>query len=237
MVVFRKMMALTAIIAAVFMFGACERTITRVDEKVAQPLSCFECHSDQNTFLVAAEQQWQNSIHASSLNIDRGASASCAGCHISEGFVQRAKGETVTGESNPTPIHCFTCHAPHTSGNFGLRWTKNVTLENGASFDLHAGNLCGACHVARAAAPSGATVNINSTHWGPHHSVQGDNIIGSNGYQYSGYSYGITAHRSATRDGCVDCHKNNATQNSVVGGHSFNMRWTIRLEDGTEFGR
>jgi hypothetical protein len=218
------------------LFSGCDRDITRVVESEDQPLVCFDCHSDQNTFIVAAYEQWKNSVHASSLNIDRGSSSSCAACHISEGFVQRTKGEEVTGNPNPTPIHCFTCHAPHTNGDFSLRWKQLATLESGATYDLGAGNLCVACHHARRDVEtyvSGPSVEINSTHWGPHHSVQGDNLLGMNGYMYDGYDYEITPHRSATRDGCIDCHFN-TTSNSVVGGHSFNMEFELRLEGGEE---
>lgn len=236
MSVLKRIVVLALALGVVAMFfSACDRTITRVEQVDSGPANCFECHSDQNTFIVAAYEQWKNSVHASSLNIDRGSSASCAGCHISEGFVQRANGETVTGNPNPTPIHCFTCHAPHTEGNFSLRWTKIATLENGAKFDLGDGNLCVACHHARDSIDditSGTSVKITSTHWGPHHSVQGDNLIGSNGYMYDGYDYSQTLHRSATKDGCKDCHFN-TTSNSVVGGHSFNMRFDLRLEDGS----
>jgi hypothetical protein len=202
-----------------------------------QPQNCFACHDDQNTFLIAASSQWANSFHASGLNIDRGGSSGCAGCHISEGFVQRANGEVVTGEDNPTVIHCFTCHAPHTNSNFGLRWTETTTLENGATYDLGAGNLCAACHVARRGVDSyvgmpGSTedVNINSTHWGPHHSVQGDMIVGSNGYEFAGYVYNTSPHRN-NPNACLSCHYE-STSNNIVGGHSFNMRGDARDEGG-----
>lgn len=215
---------------------ACDRTVTHVTQDTT-PQNCFSCHSDQNTFLIAATLQWENSFHASGLNIDRGNSAGCAGCHISEGFIQRANGETVTGEPNPTVIHCFTCHAPHTTSDFTLRWTANATLENGDSFDLGAGNLCAACHIARRDVNSYVgtvgtnPANINSTHWGPHYSGQADMLIGSNGYEYAGYNYTITNHRSATQNGCLDCHYA-STSNNIVGGHAFNMRGDARDEGG-----
>lgn len=239
MMTLKKMTALAVVATVAVLFVACDRTITRVEE-VATPLTCFECHSDANTFLVAAEEQWQNSFHASSLNIDRGGSTSCAVCHISEGFVQFTNGEEVTGESNPTPIHCFTCHAPHTEGDFSLRWNEDVVLQNGASADLGTANLCAACHQARrdvnsyVGAPSGSdSVLINSSHWGPHHSTQGDMLIGSNGFEYPGYNYRNATHLTATANGCIDCHYD-ATSNSVVGGHSFNMRYIRRDEGGEE---
>jgi hypothetical protein len=212
---------------------ACERTVTVVEDNVGEPQSCFECHDDQNTFLIAAEQQWQNSFHASGLNIDRGSSATCAACHISEGFVQRANGEAVTSEVNPTTIHCFTCHQPHTNADFELRWTATAELMDGTTFELGAGNLCVACHFARRDVNAYITdpEAITSTHWGPHHSVQGDMLIGSNGYEYEDFDYEITPHRSATNDGCIDCHFL-ATSNNIVGGHSFNMRGDARDEGG-----
>jgi hypothetical protein len=233
MPVARTLLALAAIL--LIAAQACERNITFV-EATDEPLSCFECHSDNNTFLVAAEQQWMNSFHASGLNIDRGASAGCAGCHISEGFIQRANGEQVTGEVNPTVIHCFTCHAPHSNRDFGLRWMEPATLLDGTSFDIGAGNLCVACHQARRdvnefVGSGSDRTNINSTHWGPHYSIQGDMLLGSNGYEYDGYNYQSTPHRSATRDGCIDCHYR-ATSNNVVGGHAFNMRGDARDEGG-----
>jgi nitrate/TMAO reductase-like tetraheme cytochrome c subunit len=94
MVAFNKVLALAVIAGAAITFAACDRTIT-VQEQVVGPQSCFDCHNDQNTFLVAAEAQWQNSVHASGLRINEGSSAGCAGCHISEGFIQRANGEVV----------------------------------------------------------------------------------------------------------------------------------------------
>ena len=223
-------------VGSLVVVAACERNITRVENVDGQPLSCFECHGDDDTFLVAAENQWQNSFHASGLNIDRGSRSSCAGCHISEGFVQRANGEEVTGEENPTVIHCFTCHAPHSNGNFSLRWTEPPALNNGESFDLGNANICVACHQARRDVASYVgsgddAVTISSTHWGPHHSTQGDMLIGTNGYEYDGYDYEITPHRSATKNGCLDCHYE-ATSNNLVGGHSFNMRGDARDEGG-----
>jgi hypothetical protein len=240
MSVLKRTLALVLALGMVVMFfSACERNITRVEEVAGGPANCFDCHSDANLALVAAEAQWKNSVHASGLNIDRGASASCAACHSAEGFIQRANGETVTGHDNASPIHCFACHAPHSNGDFRLRWTNDATLEDGTSFDLGAGNLCTACHIARRAVddyvgdnPTDRTT-ITSTHWGPHHGNQGDMLLGSNGYEYAGYTYEQTMHRQATVDGCVDCHFR-ATSNSVVGGHAFNMRFIGRAEGGEE---
>jgi formate-dependent nitrite reductase cytochrome c552 subunit len=54
-------------------------------------------------------------------------------------------------------------------------------------------------------------------------------LIGTNGYEYPSYTYELTNHRSATEDGCLDCHMKHA-ENLRVGGHAFNMTY----DDGTD---
>ena len=226
-----KGLLLVALLGLVLATGACDREITRV-EQVATAQNCFDCHSDNNTFLVAADQQWMRSKHASGDNIDRN-SGSCAGCHTSEGFVARVTGGSGGAVDNPTPIHCFTCHAPHTNADFSLRVTADATLENGATFDMGAGNICVSCHHSRRnvetyVRTANDTVKVTSSHWGPHGSVQGDMVMGSNGYEYTGVNYFITEHRMALSpvtqeaNACLNCHKD-VTSNLVLGGHSFNM--------------
>jgi len=195
--------------------------------------TCFVCHSDSNTVIVAAGGQYAYSFHASGNNIDRN-SSSCSGCHVSEGFVVRTLGGTPGSVPNPTAIHCFTCHMPHTAGDLGLRATTPEPLADGTTFDLGSANICVWCHQARRdvntyVITGNDTTNVSSSHWGPHHSVQGDMLIGSNGYEYAGYTYTQTNHRGFTADGCKDCHYD-ATSNYRVGGHSFNMTYV----EGTE---
>lgn len=226
MAVTRRLLVPATIVAVGLALTACSRKITRV-AVVQQPQSCFECHSDSTTALVAAEQQWEHSLHASGGTLSENFS-DCKGCHTSEGFVARATGATAPSViDNPTSIHCFTCHAPHTNGDFRVRWTAVATLKNGASYDLMGGNLCVACHLAR----NNVTTYVSgrpalSEYWGPHHGVQGDMLIGSNGYEYAGYTYGKTNHRLWLDNGCLDCHMKTTLQN-VVGGHSFNMEYSL----------
>ena len=230
MVVFKRLMTFAGIAALGLALAACSRNITRVEQVVQGPQACFECHADTSTFLVAAEQQWEHSKHATgeTLNENNG---ECKGCHTSEGFVARATGTTIPDVvDNPTSIHCFTCHAPHTNGDFRVRWTAVATLMNGASYDLKGGNLCVACHHSRRDIRTYVTAQTTlSNRWGPHHGPQGDMLVGSNGYEYASYTYERSNHRSATIDGCLDCHKKTTSRN-VVGGHSFNMAY--ELESG-----
>ena len=232
MVMFQRLTALAAIVAAMLLLTACERKITRV-EVTEGPQTCFACHSDQNTFLVAAERQYGFSKHATGETLGENM-RDCKNCHTSEGYVSRADSCIVhtrndgTTVENPTAITCFTCHAPHTGGDFRVRWACTTKLMDGTNYDLHQGNLCASCHQSR--------TNVNvlvatptttlSTRWGPHHGPQGDMLIGSNGYEYAGYAYEQTDHAGATTnnggDACVECHMSPATEGDV-GGHSWNM--------------
>jgi hypothetical protein len=228
---FKRIMVLAVIAAVGLALAACSRDITRVEQVAAGPQACFECHSDTSTFLVAAVQQWEHSKHASGETLNEN-DGECKGCHTSEGFVARATGTTAPDViENPTSIHCFTCHAPHTNGDFRVRWTAVATLQNGASYDLKGGNLCVACHRSRRDVSTYITAKTSMTNrFGPHHGPQGDMLIGSNGYEYAGYTYERSTHRSATVDGCLDCHMRTTSRN-VVGGHAFNMVWG---EEGAE---
>jgi len=219
-------------VAAAVVLTACERTVTTVEE-TSQPATCFNCHSDQNTAIVAAEQQYAFSVHASGTHVTE-PNDPCSGCHTSEGFIQRIEtGVIPTGLENPTAIHCFTCHAPHTSGNLERRLDHPFPLANGVTFDHHDGNACTACHQARRdvdvyVKPASGRVTL-SNRWGPHHGPQTDMLTGTNGYEYAGFTYEQTNHKLATEDGCLDCHMKH-TENLRVGGHSFNMRF----DDGAE---
>jgi hypothetical protein len=217
-----KWVGLGVLIVAFVFVAACERTITTVEETTT-PENCFSCHSDVNTAIVAAEGQWENSRHASGSLIFEN-DASCSRCHTSDGFVRKVNGEPAVDIENPTAIHCFTCHAPHTNGNLALRVTEPQKLQNGDSFDLKAGNICTACHQSRRNVNTYValdTVNLTNR-FGPHHGPQGDMLIGANGYEYSGYTYERTNHRGATDNGCLDCHFETPF-GYQLGGHSFNM--------------
>jgi hypothetical protein len=230
MVVFKRLMAFAGIAVLGLALAACSRTITRVEQVTAGPQTCFECHSDTSTFLVAATQQWENSRHASGETLNE-KDGECKNCHTSEGFLAVASGTTIPDVvENPTSIHCFTCHAPHTNGDFSTRATSvaQKTLMNGVTYDLRGGNICLACHRSRrdvrTYVADAARPKAMSNRFGPHHGPQGDMLIGSNGYEFAGYTYTQSTHRSVTEDGCLDCHFKTTLQNRV-GGHSFNMVW------------
>ncbi len=190
---------------------------------------CFSCHNDNSFGLVVAaiQEEYSYSVHASGNNTDRnrlGASyyATCEKCHTNEGFIAEVTGIPASGEYF-TSINCFTCHEPHTDGNFGVRVTAAVDLANGTSFDRGHANLCVSCHKSRQNVDTYVVNDVAlSSHWGPHYSNQGDMLMGANAYEYATYTYSSSAHSSVTTDGCVDCHMNPA-KHSSIGGHSWNM--------------
>lgn len=218
-----KWIGLGMVIVGLVFVAACDRTVTYTED-TTQPANCFSCHGDQNTAIVAAEGQWSYSVHASGAHVYEN-SATCSRCHTNEGFVRKVNGESAMTIEDPTAIHCFTCHAQHSTGDKdSLRVTTPQALMNGVSFDLKKGNICTACHQSRRNVNTyvaADTIDLTER-WGPHHSVQGDMVIGTNGYEYSGYTYEQTGHKNATDNGCLDCHFETKFGYSL-GGHSFNM--------------
>jgi hypothetical protein len=151
-------------------------------------------------------------------------------------------------DETPAPPGCFSCHAPHEDGNFGLRTTAAVALADGTPFDKGSGNLCASCHLALGvasdeidssdytnqtgtAADAGIDVthplynvatNLVSSHFGPHHGPQGDYLMGINSAITATY-VGESVH--ATGDSCVTCHHykpdDRMAGNLEWGGHGF----------------
>lgn len=216
------------IVMMIFTFG-CERKVINETGSVASADArvCFACHSDQDRAITAAQDQYATSVHASGDNTDRNRYGSsfyqvCEQCHTAEGFLANLQGEQASGD-HFTQIGCFTCHAPHTNGNLTVRVTDAVTLLDGATFDKNNANLCASCHHSRENASEFVVDDVTlSTHWGPHHSVQSDMLVGTNGYEYADYSYDNSPHSNVVVDGCVTCHMSSSADLNL-GGHSWSM--------------
>jgi hypothetical protein len=169
--------------------------------------------------LIPAKQlQWGESKHATGGAYVRGVNASCAGCHSGQGFSDR-----IAAGIDPTNVeegvltqltgqNCRTCHQIHTTytgADFALESTAPVTLyaeEIDGTYDAGRGNLCANCHQPRRTLalypPSDGMVNVNSTHWGPHHGMEAAVLIGV-GASTTGSP---SAHYTAVADSCVTCH-------------------------------
>ena len=224
------LMIFTAVI--LLLTVGCDRKVTgNVNFPDNSSVGCFSCHSDSDVALRVARIQYENSVHATGDNSNRNRLYSanyqaCERCHTHQGFVAFVTGVPAAGD-NFTHIECFTCHAPHTNGDLRLRVETAVTLENGTVFDRGPANLCATCHHSRANVTTTVVdgVNMNSR-YGPHHSNQSDMLIGTNAYEYAGYTYTRSWHSTGVTEGCIMCHMS-PSEHETVGGHS----WWMRNED------
>ena len=180
--------------------------------------NCSDCHND--TQLIPAKQlQWRESKHATGGAYFRGTSSSCAGCHSGQGFSDRiAAGEDPDEvEDGVTTLltgqNCRTCHQIHTTftkTDFALESTAPVALfAEGldTTYDSGLGNLCANCHQPRRTLDlypptEDGMVNVDSTHWGPHHGMEAAVFVGVGGSTKGSPS----AHYQMAPDGCVTCH-------------------------------
>jgi len=218
-----------ALLSALLLFSlGCDREVTfEPTDDLASLNSCFTCHGEDGKIL-AAQGEWQNSIHASGNSVDytNREGESCPQCHDHQGFVDYiATGVISPPYDQVSAIHCFTCHSPHDRGNLTLRVSSAYTLANDDVFNHGAANLCVNCHHSIFDAGTIADNTIISKRWGPHHGPQGDLLVGSNGYEFDGYVYENSPHAYAVEDGCIGCHMGNPQIHNgyEAGGHSFNM--------------
>jgi hypothetical protein len=202
-------------------------------EGYAPGIQCGTCHTaDQDTVFYVAGRvyQWEQSRHATGGNSDRNA-GTCAGCHTTEGFVQRFQNgwttQVVNQVPNQSPPGCFACHSPHLRANFTRRDTTAVTITSfiagvqDAVFDYGNGNICVRCHQTRTSSPMSPkpdptktaltdTITITSSRWYPHYGVNGQMLMGTGGFEFVDYTYtGSSNHTSNAiikEEGCVKCH-------------------------------
>ena len=222
------------VLGAVLALSGCEGpTGPEGQEGESGTSECMQCHSE-NSALLAIEGQYENSAHASGDTIDRN-SSTCARCHTHEGFLSLLATGSSGSPTNPSRIHCFTCHVPHTSGTFDLRTQTPVTLLLGGTFDRGHGNLCANCHQARvpnprvAAAPDSTTISNNR--WGPHHGTQSNMLVGVGGHEFAGFEYENSPHTVAVVNGCPSCHMATPV-GAKAGGHSMNLTYDNEGEEG-----
>jgi hypothetical protein len=224
------MLLIFIIAAALVIFTGCERKVVVEHSELTDASTCFTCHGDNDGLILAAQGQWQNSVHASGDNVlytNRGGTSDCTRCHDHQGFVDFITTGTLNAPyEHASAIHCFTCHAPHTNGNLNLRTDAPFTLLSGDTFDHGEGNLCVNCHHARlTGAELVDSVAVTSSHWGSHHGPQGDLLNGTGGYEYASYDYEESTHKNAVPNACIGCHmaQPNIHDGYKVGGHSWNM--------------
>jgi hypothetical protein len=178
-------------------------------------LTCTECHND-TTLIVSKRGQFGRSVHGTGDAFLRGTSASCAGCHGSEGAKARINAglpphdASIEGVVNVSPFNCRTCHNIHTTftkDDLSLTGAEQtVKFENSdGTFDGGAGNLCANCHQIRNTQPefTGADFQVTSNRFGTHHGVESQMLMGEGGLSVTGAQ---SPHYKAVKDTCVGCH-------------------------------
>lgn len=223
-------------------------------------LDCMSCHGSTGAKypLLGAKLGYEVSGHATMGDSRYANGDSCQRCHTNEGYIEyvtkfnfdAAKYDawaTTKDKNGQTPYvaypsqqGCFTCHDPHSTGDFALRTqsvdkkTKKVvnakiTLYNGSTFDAGAGNLCASCHqergdMAKAVANAKGIVSVRGN---SHHGPEADMLSGTNGYEFAGKKYGSSPHYSVVEDSCVTCHMTQPAGryglSPEVGGHAFTV--------------
>ncbi|MGN6732906.1 MAG: cytochrome c3 family protein [Candidatus Binatia bacterium] len=203
------------------------------------PKACVDCHGSEPKFPVrGVRSEYVTSGHRTLGNASYANADDCQGCHTNEGFIQRVKtGKVDTKKfvSNPSEIGCFTCHAPHDSGNFSLRTVAKVSLANGQVLEKDKANLCAQCHQARRTPKDEVRArNIPTDSWGAHHGPQADMLAGTNAYEFPGKKYASSVHTALPNANCVTCHMTlPAGRYSLapsIGGHSFRIAGEVHEE-------
>ena len=196
--------------------------------------TCGQCHDSLPQHVKTYE--WFRGLHATGFVFRF--SGSCQPCHSAKGFIETwdpyysMSTSRIPRSTEQEGIACATCHDPHSTG-MGDKQLRNITtatLSNGfvvTEAMAGTGVLCMNCHHARQEANS--TV-LGSGSVGPHHSTQGDLLLGTNAFTY-GLNMPSSRHLQAVTNSCVGCHMqliaktSFSNSNTKVGGHTFKIAW------------
>jgi len=223
----QRLFALLAFCLLLFPLSAFSQT-----KHLVLPENCVDCHGSETKYPVRGDvAQYLTSGHRTIGNASYSNSEGCQMCHTNEGFVEFVKKGKVDPKavvSNPSAIGCFTCHAPHDTGDFSLSKTTKVAFTNGVVFDKGKSNLCASCH--RVAATTKDEVKARAIpfdFWGAHHGPQADMLLGTNAYEFPGKRYSNSAHADLPKAECITCHMTQPSGRYAlapsIGGHSFRI--------------
>lgn len=204
--------------------------------------ACMRCHDSPPYYRTFNQfAQTKHSVAIWSSSFAQAASSqnnnlqNCIRCHDAKGYINYSYGRTTntTGwtEANQTDLGCSMCHDPHgTTNPASLRFTPSVgdTLGNGFNYTAAVngeGKLCMNCHKSRRDNVTYVPAGTISSHWGPHHSTQSDNLLGQNAAEF-GTSYTSSVAHKSLQGACVDCHMaadTTAANKDKVGSHTWRM--------------
>jgi hypothetical protein len=187
-------------------------------------------------FLLPIQAEFEESQHNMGDTYVR-RDAPCSRCHTNEGFQHWIDTDEEIDIVTSSKIQCFTCHAPHTNGDFSVRAVGPVEFEvedvftSMGLYDKGYSNACASCHQGRPANPPIAdNANVTSTRWGPHHATQANLLTGNSAWVFPGAVYGTGPSHNIIENGCVHCHM--AESGDDTGGHTFRVADGNVFEDG-----
>lgn len=220
-------------------------------EGFAPGIRCATCHDPEQdtTYYVAGRAyQWRQSKHAAGGDVEMN-SATCSGCHSTEGFLQRMRNVPTTEQLNPSPPGCFACHSPHARADFSIRTVSPVTLRSNIEgitdqlFDYGKGNICAQCHQPRTLSPkpnpqaaAEDSLVITTPRWHSHYGAQAQMLMGVGGFRFPVYTYRGNSYHTASNiireEGCVTCHMAEQVYppnagTGKAGGHTMNIYYEL----------
>jgi hypothetical protein len=237
-------------IAVILMLGiipGCDKLVTNettleYHDTVRDSACLALCHSDNNMKMIAAELRWANSGHADSGLVDTtlfGKNTITCGqeCHTNEGYIKAV--DSIAGNTYlteyPTPVGCFTCHAPHTTWDFSLRDQTAIALVGGSNYNNGASNQCVYCHhslVNKSDLIHDSTIIETNVINGwdtlmMHGMGEADLLLGKGGFEHNFDSVtwvwsSSHSHTTTESQTCISCHQD-STGNFTLGGHSLNI--------------
>jgi hypothetical protein len=206
--------------------------------------TCGSCHDALRNHVK--NDQWKNSPHSQVIWSSSFAQApsnpafgtnnlgNCIRCHDGRGYVNFSygRGTNTQGmiQSSQEMISCQACHDPHGGPNahqLRTRPANSDTLANGFHYAGGNAKVCLDCHKSRTNNVALVQTKVNSQHWGPHGSTQGDVVLGQNAANF-GVPYISGSHKNIGNL-CVTCHMAEGTDTGTVtwnkvGEHTFRVR-------------
>jgi len=190
---------------------------------------CLDCHSDAASLQIYLE--YAQSHHKDGLFVAyAGGRQSCARCHGKQGYIEFAvTGDVAEDIISPAAIDCATCHSVHPDA-FALRLPGAVAWIGDAGFGDTTvdfgdnSNNCAGCHQSRRGEPNvtnpGATFEITSVHYGPHHGAMANVLAGKLFAEIPGsVAYPADSGHADNGATCITCHMGTYTEGA--GGHTW----------------